>query len=109
MRRAIGLAVLLLGLGLAAPALADAEVRLTIRDHRFQPTELQAPPGVKIKILIKNEDPTAEEFESTSLHREKVVPPGQEVAVFVGPLEPGTYGFFGDFHQDTAQGRLVVK
>ena len=26
-----------------------------------------------------------------------------------GPLEPGEYRFFGDFHQDTAKGVLVAK
>jgi hypothetical protein len=29
--------------------------------------------------------------------------------VFIGPLEAGRYPFFGDFHQETAQGVLVVK
>ena len=34
---------------------------------------------------------------------------GQTVTIFLGPLEPGEYKFFGDFHQDTAQGVLEVK
>jgi hypothetical protein len=29
--------------------------------------------------------------------------------VFLGPLDPGEYKFFGDFHQDTAQGVLIAK
>ncbi len=92
------------------PARADdPSFTLTIRDHRFAPEELQVPAGVKIKLLIRNEDPTAEEFESTELHREKVVPPGKEVPVFVGPLDPGSYGFFGDFNPKTARGRIVAK
>ena len=44
-----------------------------------------------------------------ALNREKLVPPGQTVTVFLGPLEPGEYKFFGDFHQDTAQGVLIAK
>ena len=97
-------------LGAALPALADDPVfNLTIKDHRFSPEELQVPAGVKIKLLVRNSDTTPEEFESVQLHREKVVPAGQEVPIFVGPLDPGTYAFFGDFNQETARGRLVAK
>ncbi len=97
-------------LAASVPAHADDPVfTLTIKDHRFIPEELQVPAGVKLKLLIRNEDPTAEEFESAELHREKVVPPGKEVTVFVGPLDPGTYGFFGDFNPKTACGRIVAK
>jgi hypothetical protein len=88
---------------------ADPEFNLVIKDHKFAPAELQVPSGVKIKLLVKNEDPTPEEFESTELHREKVVPPGQTVPIFVGPLDPGTYGFFGDFNPQTAQGKIIAK
>ena len=87
----------------------EPQFALTIKDHRFEPAELQVPAGVKVKLLIKNADSTPEEFESHELHREKVVPPGQEITVFVGPLDAGTYPFFGDFHQDTAQGKLIAK
>ena len=87
----------------------EPQFTLTIKEHRFDPAELQVPAGVKVKLLIKNEDFTPEEFESHELHREKVVPPGQEITVFVGPLDAGTYPFFGDFHQDTAQGKLIAK
>lgn len=104
-------AVLCCGLvGSALPAKAEDPVfRLTIREHRFDPAELQVPAGTKVKLLIKNLDSTPEEFESTELHREKVVPPGQEVSVFIGPLDPGTYPFFGDFNPKTAQGKIVAK
>ncbi len=111
MRRALG--VWAIGLGLAAvtsPAwAADPEFTLNIKEHRFEPPELQVPAGVKVRLIVKNLDATPEEFESTELHREKVVSPGQQILVIVGPLDPGTYGFFGDFHQDTAQGKLIVK
>jgi hypothetical protein len=88
---------------------ADPEFSVAIKDHKFITAELEVPAGVKVKLLIKNEDPTPEEFESLELHREKVVPPGQTVPIFVGPLDPGTYGFFGDFNPQTAQGKLIAK
>lgn len=87
----------------------DAQFTLIIKEHRFAPAELQIPAGIKVKLLIKNEDSTPEEFESHELHREKVVPPGQQILVIVGPLDAGTYPFFGDFHHETAQGKLIAK
>lgn len=87
----------------------DPTFQLTIRDHRFDPVELQVPANVKVKLVVKNADGTPEEFESAELRREKIVPAGQEIVVYVGPLKPGTYEFFGDFHPKTARGHLIVK
>ncbi|MFO0995076.1 MAG: cupredoxin domain-containing protein [Alphaproteobacteria bacterium] len=106
------LAILLLGAGTlraTASAAEEPTANLTIKDHRFEPAELILPAGTKVKIIVKNLDPTPEEFESIELRREKIVPGGGEVAVYVGPLKPGSYKFFGDFHQDTAKGVIVVK
>ena len=99
----------LLVIAAVAARAGDLEVHLTIRDHRFQPTEVVVPPGVRVRLLVANQDPTPEEFESYTLNREKVVSPGTTVVVFVGPLKPGRYEFFGDFHPDTARGWLVVQ
>ena len=100
----------LLALVVGAPAArADEPVQLEFRQHRFVPARIEVPAHIKFRLLVKNGDDTAEEFESTELNREKVVPPGQTVTIFLGPLEPGEYKIFGDFHQDTAQGLLVAK
>jgi plastocyanin len=85
------------------------EFSLVIKNHVYQPSELKIPAGTKVKLHITNEDATPEEFESTDFNRESVVLPNRSIVVFVGPLRPGTYGFFGDFHRDTAQGRLIVE
>ncbi|HZP66132.1 MAG TPA: cupredoxin domain-containing protein [Rudaea sp.] len=87
----------------------DFEAKLAIRDHKFDPAELTVPAGTKVKLLIENQDATPEEFESHELNREKVVVGKGTITVFVGPLEAGRYPFFGDFHQETAQGVLIVK
>jgi len=76
---------------------ADTEFLLVIRDHRFEPQELTVPAGKKFKLLVDNRDFTAEEFESPALTREKVVPGKSIVPVFLGPLAPGRYPFFGEF------------
>ena len=105
------LPVFLLPLLLAAGAAAadTPSFTLTIRNHRFEPTELEVPAGQKIELRVINQDATPEEFESTDLHREKVVTGGQQITVYVGPLRPGSYEFFGDFNPSTARGHLIAK
>jgi len=92
-----------------ASATEPPEVRLVIRDHRFVPTELKVPANTKIKLMVVNQDATPEEFESHELNREKVVTGGGTIPVYVGPLKPGRYPFFGDFHAETAQGTLIAQ
>ena len=94
---------------LAIPALAEEpKVTIAVRDHQFVPAEVKVPAGVKVELIIRNEQATPAEFESKSLHREKVVPPGASASVFVGPLSPGRYEFFDDFHPAT-RGVIVVQ
>ena len=96
-------------LSAGAAVAQDAEARLVIREHKFEPAELKVPAGKKIKLVIENQDATAEEFESYELNREKVVPAKGTVSVFVGPLKPGRYPFFGDFNKDSAKGVLIAE
>ena len=98
----------ILAVGAKAEA-QDSTFALVIKDHRFQPTEIEIPAGQKIALLVKNADSTPEEFESTELRREKVVPGGDQITVYIGPLKPGRYEFFGDFNPATARGHIVAK
>jgi plastocyanin len=109
MKLLLGVAVLALSsLVFSLPAQA-ADVALTIKDHKFIPETLDVPANEKIKITITNEDATPEEFESHELNREKVISGNSKGVVFVGPLDPGTYPFFGEFHAETAKGQIVSK
>jgi len=96
-----------------APALAQAPdmptVNLVIRAGRFEPATLEVPANTKFRLVIKNEGPGAEEFESIELRKEKVLAPGVTSFLIFQPLKPGTYKFFGDFHPETAQGQMVAK
>ncbi len=94
----------------ATSAQADEpEFRLVIQDHRFAPAEIEVPAGQKLKLVVENRDPTPEEFESYTLNREKIVPGQGRITVYVGPLKPGKYEFFGEFNMATARGRLVAE
>ncbi len=98
---------------LLAAALAAADeplvIELNLSAHRFEPAEVHAPAGRKIKLILHNLDASAEEFESYELNREKIVGPHGTINIWVGPLSPGRYPFFGEFHPDTAQGVLLVE
>lgn len=86
-----------------------AEYHLVIKNHMFDPAEIEVPANTKIVLVVKNEDTTAEEFESHDFRREKIIPGGGTAKIKVGPLAAGEYKFFGEFNEKTAQGKLVVK
>ncbi len=94
---------------LATSTHADTQFSLTFKNHRIIPAELRVPAGQKIKLVIDNQDPTPEEFESHALNREKIIPGNSKAVVFIGPLKPGTYDVFGEFNLATAQGRIIAE
>lgn len=90
---------------LAGPPL----VKIEIRDHLFYPSTVKIPANTKVKLVVINRDPTAEEFESYELNREKIIPGGATSVIFIGPLPPAEYPFFGEFFPKTAQGKVIVE
>ncbi|MGY3039232.1 hypothetical protein ACVWWQ_000819 [Rhodanobacter sp. TND4EL1] len=108
MKRLLPLLFALL-LPLLAHAADVSSVTLTLKDHRYQPSELHIPANTRIKLELINTDPSPEEFESDDFPAEKIVMPNSRISIFIGPFKPGRYRFFGDFHQPTAQGTLVVE
>jgi hypothetical protein len=106
---ALAAALVVAAIGCPRADAATPEFTLAIKDHRFAPAELVVPAGQKVRVIVENQDPTPEEFESYTLNREKVVVGNSRIVLFVGPLEPGRYEFFGDFNQATARGWLVAR
>lgn len=88
---------------------ADLEMALTIKDHQFIPAELKVPAGKKVKLIVSNLDSTPEEFESHQLNREKIIAGNAKATIYVGPLSPGKYTFWGEFHEKTARGVIVAE
>lgn len=82
---------------------------ISIKDHKFDPVELHVPAGDKIKLKVHNQDPTPEEFESHDMNREKVIAGGKTATIFIGPLKPGKYHYFGEFNMDTANGYIIAE
>ena len=111
MLRPVFCLVLCVFLWLPVLCLADSNdmYKIAIKNHQFVPSLLSIPVNQRIKLTVENQDPTAEEFESYDLNREKVVSGNKKIIVFLGPLSKGTYKFFGDFHQSTAQGVINVQ
>ncbi len=92
----------------AGQAVAADAVRLSIKNHHFQPDRITVPAGTRFPIEVTNHDATPEEFESGDLRVEKIVVPGATIRVFAGPLKPGTYTFFGDYHPSVARGTITA-
>ena len=93
---------------LALNTMAAPTIELEISNHVFQPSVVEIPAGQKVRLLVINSDSTPEEFESYELNREKVIAGGAKAIIFVGPLDPGDYPFFGEFNPKTAQGLIRV-
>lgn len=102
--------ILLISLLLPFSAIADeGDYSLIIKDHRFLPAEITIPAGKKVKLLVENQDSTAEEFESHSLNREKIIAGKGKATIYIGPLNAGRYPFEGEFNATTAQGAIIAQ
>lgn len=88
---------------------ADADYKLVIKDHRFEPSELTVPANKKLTLLIENQDDTPEEFDSHALNREKMISAHGTIKLYIGPLNPGSYAFDGEFHEATAKGTIIAR
>ena len=93
------------------PALADDApiVNITIKDHKFEPAEVRVKAGQPVILVVKNADPTAEEFESPTLKIEKIIAGGQQGTIRLRALPVGSYPFVGEFHEDSAKGTLIAE
>jgi hypothetical protein len=93
-----------------APATLYAqEITITIKDHKFTPTEIKVPANKRIEITVINDDATPEEFESKPMKVEKVIAGKSKGVVRIAPLKPGRYPFVGEYHESTAKGVLIAE
>jgi plastocyanin len=85
------------------------EFVIEIKENKFVPDVLEVPAHKDFKLVVRNQDKTIEEFESTELKKEKLVKGGKEIVLNISALKAGEYKFFGEFHPKTAQGKIIVK
>jgi plastocyanin len=107
--RPLALAITMI-VALAGTASADAPagITLTLKNHRFTPATFAVPAGQKVRITLINQDPATEEFDSHDLRLEEVVTPMGRITFDIGPLQAGQYSFMGEFHAETAQGKVTA-
>jgi plastocyanin len=107
---AAALALLLVApLTRAVAAEEEAEVTISLKDHKFDPTEIKVPAAKAIKLTVKNLDATPEEFESHPLGVEKVIAGNATATIRLKPLAKGSYAFVGEYHEETAKGTIVAE
>jgi hypothetical protein len=108
-----GAFVLLVSLAGTLATMAQAQdsisAEVVLKDHIYHPAEIRVPSGKPFVITIHNEDATPEEFESSALKIEKIIPGKSTASVHVRPLTAGRYSFVGEQHEDTAKGELVAE
>lgn len=87
--------VFVAGTALAADPLTRA---ITFTDQGVTPPTLTVPAGERVKLRITNARSQPSEFESAELGREKVVPGGTTLDLWIGPLKPGKYKYIDEFN-----------
>ena len=104
-------AIALVSVAAAGPANAQnaTEIQLSYKDKKFDPAEISAPANTPIVIKLKNLDAKAMEFESKTLHLEKVVAGSSDAIINVRAQKPGRHEFFDEYNEKTARGALAVK
>ena len=108
---AVALAALLCAVAPALQGAAFAAERtfaITIEKSTFDLDRIEVKAGEVFELKVTNNDKSFEEFESRSLVLEKFVRPGKTVSLRIGPLKPGEYEYFLDFHPQTGKGKIVV-
>ena len=91
---------------------AEAPLSIDVTNAQGPPlpaAEIHLPTGKPTVLIVRNEDPTPEEFDSSCLHVEKVIVGGTYATIHLHPLGPGRYPFMGEFHPDTAQGVVISE
>jgi hypothetical protein len=84
-------------------------IPLLLKNHVFSPAAITVKANQPFVLEVTNADGVADEFDSDSLKREKVIAGGAKGIVHVDPLPPGRYPFMGEYHAKTAQGVVIVQ
>lgn len=103
---------LVLTLALLLPFYANAETTgpsITFKDEGFSPQTLEIAADTQVPLVVDNQSSKAIEFESDDMKIEKIIKPGKQRTVLVGPLKAGSYTFFDEFNEKVGKGTVTVK
>ena len=106
--KSVLLAILIAATGISQ-ALADEPVEVHLKNHKFSPSTIKVKANKPSMILLYNDDDGADEFDSSSLKIERVVPGHAKANIRIRALAPGKYPFMGEFHAATAQGMVIAE
>ena len=91
------------------PVWADEPVEVHLKNHKFSPAVIKVRANKPSIIVLHNDDGSADEFDSSSLKIERVVPGHAKANIRVRALAPGKYPFMGEFNAATAQGVVIAE
>jgi hypothetical protein len=78
-------------------------------DGKFEPAKLEVPAGKAFKIEVENAGSSPAEFESKTLHKEKVIAPKAKAMISFKKLAAGEYDFFDENQPKAAAGVILAK
>jgi hypothetical protein len=90
-------------------ALADGPIEVHLKNHKFSPSVIKVKANKPSVIILYNDDDVADEFDSSSLKIERVVPGHAKANIRIRALAPGKYPFMGEFFSKTAQGVVIAE
>ena len=95
----------------AAMAQDAQPLEITFKNGVVTPSELHVPAGLVLKITVINDGDRVAEFDSKSLHVERVLGPHTRAVITLRKLAPGTYAFAEEFSGDidTAKGVIIAE
>lgn len=93
----------------ASSASSSGQSELRYENGHFVPQQLIVPANQPLRLKVVNAATEPIEFESFELNRERVVPPGGQIIVYLPSLSAGSYGFFNDFNRSASHGTLIAK
>ncbi len=93
----------------ATPVMADDAIVVHLKNHKFSPSVIKVKANKPAMIILYNDDDSADEFDSSALKIERVVPGHNKGNIRLRALAPGKYPFMGEFHAATAQGVVIAE
>ena len=93
-----------------ASAQDSSALEVTFRNGVVTPAELHMPAGTIVQLTVINDGDGPAEFESKSLHIERVIGPHMRAVLTLRNLVAGEYAFVDEFTEDmdTAHGMILV-